>query len=334
MLRPISTGTTRDFMANDTLIREVDEELRRDRVRKLWRQTGPYVIGGAVLVVLVVAGYEGWNWWQKTQSAKSSDQFYAASVVADGKDAAAAKKALDDLIAQGSGAYPMLAQFREAALLAQNGKTDDAVAAYDALSTSIANTHLRELALVLAADLLIDKGDVAAVEQRVGGLMTPGSPMRDSAREAMALTQYKAGKLDDAMANFQAILDDPQSSRDMQGAVQIYLAQLQAEGAKVKAPAPAPGDASASGASSAASTAVDASTELDVTPPSAMAAPVVVAPAEPVPSIASEALSSAASEAASSAASEAPSSAASEAPSSAASEAASSAVPAASSSAP
>lgn len=319
-------------MANDTLIREVDEELRRDRVRKLWRQTGPYVIGGAVLVVLVVAGYEGWNWWQKTQSAKSSDQFYAASVVADGKDAAAAKKALDDLIAQGSGAYPMLAQFREAALLAQNGKTDDAVAAYDALSTSIANTHLRELALVLAADLLIDKGDVAAVEQRVGGLMTPASPMRDSAREAMALTQYKAGKLDDAMANFQAILDDPQSSRDMQGAVQIYLAQLQAEGAKVKAPAP--GDASASGASSAASTAVDASTELDVTPPSAMAAPVVVAPAEPVPSIASEALSSAASEAASSAASEAPSSAASEAPSSAASEAASSAVPAASSSAP
>lgn len=332
MLRPISTGTTRDFMANDTLIREVDEELRRDRVRKLWRQTGPYVIGGAVLVVLVVAGYEGWNWWQKTQSAKSSDQFYAASVVADGKDAAAAKKALDDLIAQGSGAYPMLAQFREAALLAQNGKTDDAVAAYDALSTSIANTHLRELALVLAADLLIDKGDVAAVEQRVGGLMTPGSPMRDSAREAMALTQYKAGKLDDAMANFQAILDDPQSSRDMQGAVQIYLAQLQAEGAKVKAPAP--GDASASGASSAASAAVDASTELDVTPPSAVAAPVVVAPAEPVPSIASEALSSAASEAASSAASEAPSSAASEAPSSAASEAASSAVPAASSSAP
>ena len=332
MLRPISTGTTRDFMANDTLIREVDEELRRDRVRKLWRQTGPYVIGGAVLVVLVVAGYEGWNWWQKTQSAKSSDQFYAASVVADGKDAGAAKKALDDLIAQGSGAYPMLAQFREAALLAQNGKTDDAVAAYDALSTSIANTHLRELALVLAADLLIDKGDVAAVEQRVGGLMTPGSPMRDSAREAMALTQYKAGKLDDAMANFQAILDDPQSSRDMQGAVQIYLAQLQAEGAKVKAPAP--GDASASGASSAASAAVDASTELDVTPPSAVAAPVVVAPAEPVPSIASEALSSAASEAASSAASEAPSSAASEAPSSAASEAASSAVPAASSSAP
>ncbi len=56
-------------MSNDTLIREVDEELRRDRMRKLWRQGGPWVIAAAVAVVLVVAGYEGWTWWQKTQAA-------------------------------------------------------------------------------------------------------------------------------------------------------------------------------------------------------------------------------------------------------------------------
>src|SRR3954463_12853583 len=134
-------------MSSDTLIREVDEELRRDRVRKLWRQTAPFVIGGAVLIVLVVAGYEGWTWWQKSQSAKSSDQFYAAATVADGTDLAAAKTALDAVIAQGSGGYPMLAQFREAALLSQQGKTAEAVAAYDSLGNSLNNTHLRELAL-------------------------------------------------------------------------------------------------------------------------------------------------------------------------------------------
>jgi hypothetical protein len=269
-------------MSSDTLIREVDEELRRDRMRKLWRQTGPWVIAAAVAVVLAVAAYEGWQWWTKTQAAKSSDQFYAAVKIADGTDLDAAKKALDGVIAQGSGGYPMLAQFREAALLAQNGKTDEAVAAYDKLSSSINNTHLRELALVLAADLLIDKGDVQAVEQRVGGSLTPASPMRNAAREAQALTQYKAGKLDDAMKNFQAILDDPTASRDTQGRVQIYMLQLQAEGAKPIAPptdaassAPASDASSAPGASSEAandasavsSAAVDTSTELDVTPP-------------------------------------------------------------------
>src|SRR5262245_47582486 len=111
-------------MSNDTLIREVDEELQRDRMRKLWRQLGPFVIGGAVLIVLGVAGYEGWTWWRKSQTARSSDQFYAAVKVADGTDLDAAKKSLDEVIAQGSGSYPMLAQFREAALLSQQGKID------------------------------------------------------------------------------------------------------------------------------------------------------------------------------------------------------------------
>ncbi|HVX72879.1 MAG TPA: tetratricopeptide repeat protein [Devosia sp.] len=277
-------------MSNDVLIREVDEELRRDRMRNFWRQFGPWVIGGAVAVVLGVAGYEGWMWFTKNQAAKSSDQFYAAAQIADGTDFAAAKTALDGVIAQGSGGYPMLAQFREASLLAAQGKTDEAVAAYDALGSSVANTHLRELALVLGGSLLIDKGDVAAVEQRVGGSLTPASPMRNAAREVMGLVQYKAGKLDDAMKSFQAILEDPSASRDTQSRVQIYMLQLQAEGAKPIAPpadtatsstppidassAPAPADASSAApaassaaASSAASAAVDASTELDVTPP-------------------------------------------------------------------
>jgi hypothetical protein len=191
----------------------------------------------------------------------------------------------------------MLAQFREASLLASQGKTDEAVAAYDALSTSIANTHLRELALVLGANLLIDKGDVAAVEQRVGGSMTPSSPMRNAAREVMGLVQYKAGKLDDAMKNFQAIIDDPAATRDSQSRVQIYMLQLQAEGAKPiappadtttssapptdassvappadassasAAPSAAPSAASSATVSSQASAAVDSSTELAVTPP-------------------------------------------------------------------
>jgi hypothetical protein len=231
MLPPDFQGFSRVFMSNDTLLREVDEELRRDRMRKLWRQSAPYVFGAAAAVILLVAGYEGWSWWTESNAARSSDQFYAATQAADGSDLAAAQKALDDVIAQGSGAYPALAQFREASLLAQQGKTDEAIAAYDALATNQSSTHLRELALVMAGNLLIDKGDVAAVEQRVGGSIAPDSPMRNAAREVLALAQYKAGDLNTAMTTFQAIIDDPYASRDLQSRVQIYIQQLLAEGA-------------------------------------------------------------------------------------------------------
>jgi hypothetical protein len=218
-------------MSNDTLLREVDEELRRDRMRKLWRQFAPYIFGAAAAVILLVAGYEGWRWYTGSNAERSSDQFYAATALADGTDLAAAQKALDDVIAQGSGAYPALAQFREASLLAQQGKIDEAVAAYDALSTNQSNPQLRELALVMGANLLIDKGDVSAVEQRVGGSIMPDSPMRNAAREVLGLAQYKAGDLDKAMASFQAIIADPLASRDAQSRVQLFIQQLLAEGA-------------------------------------------------------------------------------------------------------
>ena len=238
-------------MSNDTLLREVDEELRRDRMRKLWRQAAPFIFGAAAAVILLVAGYEGYNWLTKSNSARSSDQFYAAAQLADGNDLAAAQQALDQVIAEGSGAYPALARFREASLLAQQGKTDEAVAAYDALATNQSSTHLRELALVMGANLLVDSGDVQAVEQRVAGSIVPESPMRNVAREVLGLAQYKAGQLDAAMTTFQAIIDDPLAARDLQSRVQIYIQQLLAEGAAPvvaaeEPPADLPSEAAAS----------------------------------------------------------------------------------------
>jgi hypothetical protein len=236
-------------MSNDTLLREVDEALRGDRMRALWKRFGPYVIGAAVAIVVIVAVNEGWSWWQKSSAARSSDQFYAALELAEGTDIAAAQEALNRVAAEGSSGYPVLARFRQAGLLAQDGKTGEAIAAYDALATSQSDVRIRELALVLAGYLLVDGGDVAAVEQRVVGLLAPENPMRNAAREAMGLAQYKAGDVNAALASFEAILADPVATQELRGRIQVYVAQLIAEGAvsttEPAAEAPSVGDAPA-----------------------------------------------------------------------------------------
>lgn len=229
-------------MSNDTLLREVDEELRGDRMRALWKRFGPYVIGGAIAIVLVVAVNEGWSWWQQSNAARSSNQFYAALELAEAGDSAGAQQALNEVVAEGTGGYPTLARFRHASLLARDGQTDEAIAAYDALATAETNARLRELALVLAAYLLVDGGDVAAVQQRVGSLAAPDAPMRNAAREAIGLTQYRAGELDAALATFEQILADPLAGQEMRQRVQIYAAQLMALGATGPEDAPAAAD--------------------------------------------------------------------------------------------
>lgn len=268
-------------MSNENIIREIDEELRSDRARNLWRRFGPYVIGAAVAIVLLVAVKEGWDWWRNSNSAQSSDQFYSALQLADGTDAAAAKTALDQVIAANHGGYPTLARFREAALLAKEGKTAEAVAAYDALSTAESNKHIRELALVLAANLLVDGGDVAQVEQRVGGLAGANSAMRNAAREAIGLVKYKAGDLAGARQSFEDAANDPAASQELRQRLTVYLAQLVAEGV-----APPPAEAAATetpvvvdpATAAPAATSVGDAPALD-TAPAPEAAPAMEAPA-------------------------------------------------------
>lgn len=274
-------------MSNETIFREVDEELRGDRLRAFWKRFGPYVIGAAVAVIVIVAVNEGWTWWQNSNSARASDEFYAALELAEGGDLAAAQGALDQVAAKGHGGYPTLAQFRQASLLARDGKADEALAAYDSLSTTVTDPRLRELALVFAAFLVADKGDVAAVEQRVGSLAAEGSPLRNAAREAIGLTQYKAGDLLAARTTLEQVLADPLASRDSRSRVQIYIAQLIAlgattpeeEAAALEAPAAAPA-ADAAPAEAAPAEAVEPAVE---TPAEPVAEPATEPAAEPAP---------------------------------------------------
>jgi hypothetical protein len=220
-------------MSNENIFREIDEELRSDRMRAMWRRFAPFVIGGAIAIVVLVAANEGWSWYTKSQSSQASQELYAALDTAERGDLTAAQAQLEQLAANGSGGYPVLAEFRQAALLAEQGDVAGAVAAYDALSTSQSNTRLRELALLLAGNLLVDGGSLADVESRLGTLATDDSALRRVARELLGLAQYKAGDFAAAEASFQAVLDDPLATSGLRSRMAYYMAQMLSEGTVV-----------------------------------------------------------------------------------------------------
>ena len=256
-------------MTNDNVFREVDEELRRDRMRKAWRTFGPWVIGGAVAIVAGYAAYQGWVWYQKNATSAASDQFYSAMALADGEDRAAAQTALDEIVAKGGG-YATLAKFRAAALLAQEGKLDEAVAAYDALAASEPG-QLKQAATVQAANLLIDKGNVADTQERLKSIIDSNASLSPVAREILGLTQYKAGLYDEAILTFTVLMQSGVNDQALLSRVSVYTFQALSAGGKLPvAPETTAPEADAP-VSDESSVGVDASTELDVTPPSAEA---------------------------------------------------------------
>ena len=185
---------------------------------------------------------EGWTWYHSNNAAQSSDELYAAFELIDGGDLPSAQSQLAALEANGSGSYPVLAQFRKAGVLAKEGKVAEAVAAYDVLATDQSNVRLRELALVLAGTLMVDAGTLADVEARVGSVAIEGNPLRNAAREALGLAQYKAGDFAAAQASFEAVINDPLTQSTVRNRMGYYLAQLLAEGAVAPE---APADAAA-----------------------------------------------------------------------------------------
>jgi hypothetical protein len=224
---------------DDSFFREVNEELRSDQMKYVWARYGRIAIGVAALIVLGTAAWRGYEYWDNSNSSQSGDKFIAAlSLASEGKNDEALK-ALEAIEKDGSGSYPVLAQLRVASVLQAKGDSAGAVAAYDKVGgdKSVPDA-LRDLAKLRAAWILIDSGSYEQVAAHAEIMAAQGHVLSNSAREALALSAYKAGNMPQAKQWFQQIANDGQAPRNVANRAQIMLDNITASG---KAPDPAKG---------------------------------------------------------------------------------------------
>lgn len=217
-------------MSEESFLREVEEELRSDKLKAFWKRYAVFIIGAAILIVAVVAANEVWKWYSRSTAANASAQYYQAIGLAESGDLGGAQQALEELANGGPAGYALLARFRAASLLAEQGDAQGAISAYDALSSAVDNIRLRELALILGAYLAVDTLDAAAVEARAGALAAEDGPFSSAANEALGLAYYKAGDFDRARERFEMIAADANAGQDLQLRAFIYLEQLASQG--------------------------------------------------------------------------------------------------------
>src|SRR5437868_8265528 len=196
-------------MSDDSFIREVNDEMRREQAQKLWDRFGPALLVIAILVVLGTAAVVGYRYWDETRANRSGDAFSAALKLANDGKSDEAIAALDQLEKDGYGAYPLLARMRAATVKADKGDVDGAVKDSDAVAADSAIPGgIRDMARLRAALLLVDHGSFADVSSRVEALTADTNPLRHSAREALGLAAWKDGKSADALKLFDQISSD------------------------------------------------------------------------------------------------------------------------------
>ncbi|MEN0000288.1 MAG: tetratricopeptide repeat protein [Pseudomonadota bacterium] len=196
-------------MSDDSFIREVEEELRTDKLKAFWSRFGALIIGGAIAIALGTAGFVGWQSYTTNQANASGDRFLEALNLANEGNSQEALDRLAELEADGYGQYAVLARMRAASERHNAGNTDQAVADFDAIAAdNSVPVALRDAARVRAAYLLVDAGSYEDVANRAEPLTAGDNAFRHSAREALALSAWKNGRADDALRLIDELLAD------------------------------------------------------------------------------------------------------------------------------
>lgn len=212
------------------IFQEVDEEVRRERLKKLWDQYGNYLIAVCVLIVVGVAAWRGYQWWEVKQAAQAGAAFeQAVTLAATGKhqeaEAAFAKLATD-----GTAGYRVLARLREAAELSTTD-SKGAVAAYDEIAADkSAGQIIEDLAAVRAGFLLVDTAPYSEIRDRLEPLAAADRTFRYSAREILALSAWKANDVTAARQWIDMIMIDPQTPTGTRSRVGVLSELIAASG--------------------------------------------------------------------------------------------------------
>lgn len=214
------------------IFQEVDEEVRRERLKKLWDRHGYLLIALCVLIVAGVGGWRGYEYYQAKKAGESAIAYEQAVRLAAAGKHKDADAAFARIATGGTNGYRVLARLRAAAELAQTDRKG-AVAAYDALAEDKnAGQVIDDLAAVRAGLLLVDNAPYSEMQKRLEPLTAPGRTFRHTARELLALSAWKSGDIAAARKWADMILTDPETPGGTRSRAQILSDLIAAGGNK------------------------------------------------------------------------------------------------------
>lgn len=194
---------------NDPMLRELEAEVRREQMAKLWDRYGIYAI---VLAALLVVGVGGYKWWEARSIAAAEEagaRYEEAMRLAQEGKGDEARQAFEAMAREAPKGYASLARLQIAGEAASAGKTADAISAYEAVAgDGSVDALLRQYAQLQIASLKVDTADFTEMQNRLTPLLGDDSAWRHNARELLGLSAYRSGRLEEARQLFLELAAD------------------------------------------------------------------------------------------------------------------------------
>jgi len=191
---------------SDSFIREVSEEVRRDKLFALLRRYG----GFAVALVVLIVGGAAYNEWRKAQETARARAFGdSVLTVLENNDPTERAEAFVGIAPAAAADADILLTLLEAAERIDADDRDGAAEAYGRVADGADAPRLyRDIAELKRIVLL--GSELPADERRriLNGLAAPGAPFRLLAEEQLALIEVESGENSAAITRLKAIVAD------------------------------------------------------------------------------------------------------------------------------
>jgi len=207
------------------IFHEVEEEVRRERWEKIWKEYGDYIIAAAAFIVIAAAGWQLWRYYEHREQLRASSEYLAAQQLLQSGQAPAAAEAFGKLAASAPSGYALVSRLQEAGALQSAGRTPDAVKLY----MEVANGDdpiVADVARIRAAWATADSASRADLEKLLAPLTDPSNAWNPMAREILAYSDFHNRKTKAAAAEYKKLSTDknaPETLRQRCLAMATYL---------------------------------------------------------------------------------------------------------------
>ncbi len=194
---------------SDTFLREVDEELRRERVGSFVTQYGKWIIGGIIALLAIIGG---WIWWQHRQTVAAgelSEKLIQAQEQIERNNAAAAAPTIDELAASGTDGYRLAALFLRANAQVSTNAVPAAIETLKGIvNDADAPQAYRDVALIRQTQLELDNLPPEQIVERLRPFAQTGNAFHGTAGEMLGVALMRQQKFAEAGRVFEAIARD------------------------------------------------------------------------------------------------------------------------------
>lgn len=196
-------------MANeDSVLREVDQELAEDRQWAMFRRYGPAAIGASAALIV---GVGAWQVYEASRTNAANQQALAFAEANERlvEDETDGRDALEAIAEKGGSGYAALAQFRRAASLSAAHDRKGAIDAFvEIYQDGGIPQSLRGLARIRAGYLSLQDSREEALGH-LGALAERDSAYKPYADEIIGLGALKAEDYETALSIFTALANNP-----------------------------------------------------------------------------------------------------------------------------